>query len=223
MMYQNPYERDTLNTILGNKVRYIDIPGSGINLEKYLFSDYPSCDKGIIFNYVARIVRIKGINEYLACARISKAKYPNTPFRIFGQYDDNSYKDLIEEARKEGYIEYMGAQSDMLPFIKDCHAVIHPSYYEGMTNVVLEHSAVGRVCIASDIPGCKEGIEEGKTGYLFRKKDIDDLVNVVEKFVLLPYDKKKEMGKAARKKMEREFDRKIVTETYIKEIKRIIS
>lgn len=221
MMYQNHFERDQLNAILKNKVHYRDIPGSGVSLDKFKYSSYPSTSEKIVFNYVARIVNIKGINEYLECARIIKERYPNTSFRIFGSYDDESYKDMVDKAVKSGFVEYLGSQKNMLPFIETCHAVIHPSYYEGMTNVLLEHSAVGRACIASDIPGCREGIEEGVTGFLFEKKNVGQLVNVVEKFILLPHKKKEEMGRLAHEKMVREFDRDIVTNIYINEIDKI--
>ena len=81
---------------------------------------------------------------------------------------------------------------------------------------------MGRVCIGSDIPGIKEGIDEDETGFLFHCKNVDELVSAVEKFINLPYDKKVAMGKAAREKMEREFDRNIVTNIYIEEINRIL-
>ena len=87
----------------------------------------------------------------------------------------------------------------------------------------MEHGAIGRPAIASDIPGCREGIDDGITGYTFKLKDVDALVAAVEKFINLPYEKKAEMGKAARKKMEKEFDRNIVTNIYIEEINRILA
>ena len=111
---------------------------------------------------------------------------------------------------------------DMKPYIEQCHAVIHPSYYEGMTNVVLEHSAMGRPCLGSNIPGVKEGIEDGMTGYLFKPKNVNSMIDSVGKFINLPYDKKENMGKKARIKMENEFDRNIVTNVYLKEVKRIV-
>lgn len=221
MMYQNTYERDVLNKLLHNKVAYRDIPGSGVNLTKYPYTGYPSEEAGVIFNYVARIVKIKGINEYLACAKVIKNKYPNTHFRIFGSFDDEAYRLMIEKAVQEGYIEDVGPQPIMLPFIQSCHAVIHPSYYEGMTNVVLEHSSVGRVCIASDIPGCREGIEDGVTGFLFEKKNPSSLIDAVERFLVLSQEERAEMGRRARVKMEKEFNRQIVIDAYMKEIERI--
>ena len=112
---------------------------------------------------------------------------------------------------------------DMKLFIAKSHAVIHSSYYEGVTNVILEHAAMGRPAIASDIPGCREPINHGESGYTFELKNVDDLVNMVETFILLPHEDKVKMGRAARKKMEREFDRNIVTNIYIEEINRILA
>jgi galacturonosyltransferase len=82
---------------------------------------------------------------------------------------------------------------------------------------------MGRPAIASDIPGCREGIDEGKSGYLFPLKDVDSLYASVERFILLPHNQKGMMGKMAREKMEREFDRNIVTNIYLEEIKNILS
>jgi len=222
IMYQNTLERDVINKVLHNKVYYKDIPGSGVNLNDFVFKPYPENDEKIIFNFVARIVKFKGIEEYLACAKAIKAKYPNTEFRLFGDYDDDGYRKIIADYEKEGIVKYMGIQKDMRPFIENCHAVIHPSYYEGMTNVVLEHSSSGRPCIGSDVSGVYEGIEDGKTGYISEVRNADSLINAVEKFILLSHEQKAAMGKAAREKMEHEFDRDIVTNTYIEEINKIL-
>ena len=222
MMYQNTLERDTIQKLLGNKTYYRDIPGSGVNVEAFPFADYPENDEIIVFNYVARIVKMKGIDEFLECAKIIKGKYKNIRFIIYGEYDDNEYREKVESLEKQGIVEYGGIQLDMKPCIISAHAVIHPSYYEGMTNVVLEHSSMGRPCIGSNIAGVKEGIDDGKTGFLFRVKDIESMVAAVERFILLPHEKKVEMGKAARIKMEKEFNRQIVTNTYIEEITRIL-
>lgn len=222
MMYQNKQERDYLNKILKNKVKYIDIPGSGVNLGEFSFQPYPKNDNKIVFNFVGRIVEIKGIVEFIECAKRIHRDYPNTKFVIYGDYDDDSYKKQIQEGLEKGYLQYGGVLLDMKPAIMAAHAVIHPSYYEGMTNVVLEHSAMGRVCIGSDIPGVADGIEDGVTGYVFECKNIDSLVQRVRMFIELPHEKKAEMGLAARKKMEREFNREIVTNIYLDEISAIL-
>ncbi len=222
IMYQNTYERDVVNKLLHNKVHFRDIPGSGVNVDAFPFREYPKSDDIITFNFVARIVRLKGIEEFLECAKRIKGKYHNVRFVIYGDYDDDSYRRNIGNLQKQGIVEYGGIQLDMKPYIEQAHAVIHPSYYEGMTNVVLEHSAMGRPCIGSNIPGVREAIEDGKTGYLFDVKDVDLLVQAVENFILLPHDEKVKMGKKAREKMEKEFNRSNVTNIYLKEIAKII-
>lgn len=221
IMYQNRREHEVVNRLLKNKVHYRDIPGSGVNLKEFSFKEYPVCDDVIIFNYVARIGKIKGIEELIECAKQIKEKNDNVQFVLYGDYDDEKYRKEIEELAEQGILKYGGIQLDMKPYIKAAHAVIHPSYYEGMTNVILEHSAVGRPCIGSDIPGIKEGIDNGKTGFLFKLRNVDDMVSAVQRFLDLPNLKKREMGCLARKKMEKEFSREIVTNIYLEEIKRI--
>lgn len=222
LMYQNTYERDTLNKIISKKVHYRDIPGSGVNLEEFPMTSYPADDKIIRFNYVARIVKIKGIEELLECATRIKEKYSNTEFILYGDFDDDTYRERVKGLEEKGIVKYGGIQLDMKPCIERAHAVIHPSYYEGVTNVILEHGAMGRPAIASDIPGCREGIDYGMSGYTFPVQNINALVEVVEQFILLPHEKKVAMGMAARKKMENEFDRKIVTNIYMEEIMKIL-
>lgn len=222
IMCQNSFEHDFFYNLFKQK-RYVDIPGSGVNLNYYQLQPYPESDEKIIFNYVARIAQFKGIEEYLECARQIHEKYPHAVFRIYGSYDESTYKDCIGDLINKGVIEYGGKLSDMRQAIASCHAVIHPSHYEGMTNVILEHSSTGRVCIASNIPGCREGINDGETGFLFPVTNLKSLVEKVEDFIILPNSEKKGMGLAARRKMEKEFDRNIVVNKYISEIERLLS
>lgn len=223
MMYQNTQERNYLNKVLKYKVHYRDIPGSGVNLTEFEYKDYPQNDDIITFNFVGRVVLIKGIDEYLSCAEQIKKKYPNTRFMIYGDYDDETYRPKIENLIAKGIVEYAGVKMDMKPYIEKAHANIHPSYYEGMTNVVLEHSACGRPCIGSNVPGVKDGIDDGVTGYVFQVRNLESLISAVERFINLSHEEKVAMGKAAREKMEREFDRNIVTNIYIEEINRILA
>lgn len=222
IMFQNAGERNEINKLLKGKVHYRDLPGSGVNLDQFTFKEYPKNDGTIIFNYVARIVKIKGIDELLECAQIIKSKYSNVEFILYGDYDDDEYQEKISQLEKTNIVKYGGIQMDIKPCIEKAHAVIHPSYYEGMTNVVLEHGAMGRPCIGSNVPGVKDGIEDGKTGFLFEVKNVKSMVEAVEKFIQLKYEEKSEMGRNARIKMEKEFDRNIVTNIYIKEINSIL-
>lgn len=223
MMYQNTYERDYLNKVLKNSVHYRDIPGSGVDLDEFVYNDYPDEKDTIIFNYVGRIVSIKGIKEYLDCAEQIHEKYLFTKFRIFGEYDDRQFEPRIKQLEEKGAVEYCGSKRNMVPYICESSAAIHVSYYEGMTNVILEHGAIGRPSIVSNIPGCKEGVDNGVTGYIVALQDSKSLIDAVEKFILLTHDQRKKMGQSARAKMEREFDRNIVTNIYLEEINRILN
>ena len=105
--------------------------------------------------------------------------------------------------------------------IKKHHATVLPSYHEGLSNVLLESAASGRPVLASNVPGCMETFENRITGIGFNAKDSNSLINAVQFFLLLPYDKKKQMGFNARKKMEKEFDKSIVIRSYILAINQI--
>lgn len=222
IMFQNTYERDYTERLLRNKVHFRDLPGSGVNTEAFPYQPYPENDDVVTFNYVARVMKSKGIDEFLECARAIKAKYPFTRFVIYGDFDDDTYRPIVQKCVDDGVLEYGGIVLDMKPAIAAAHAVIHPSYYEGMTNVVLEHSSSGRPSIGSNVPGVQDGIDDGKTGFIFEVKNANSLINAVEKFLTLSHEEKVQMGKNARGKMKREFERSIVTNTYIEEIKSIL-
>lgn len=223
IMFQNSYERDCTEKLLKWKVPYRDIPGSGVNINKFTYQEYPHSDDIVVFNYVARIVKLKGIEEFLECAKVIKSRFSNVEFRVFGEFDDDKYREIIAEYEKEGILKYFGSQLDMIPWIKECHAVIHPSYYEGMTNVLLEHSSCGRPCLGSNVAGVKDAIDEGETGFVFNVKDVDSMVSAVEHFLTLSHDEKKQLGLNARQKMIRDFDRTIVTNTYLDEINHLLT
>lgn len=196
------------------------LPGSGVNLEQHCFEEYPEDDRKIIFTTIGRIMRDKGINEILSAAEIIRKKYPFVHFRLIGGFDE-AYQDIVERAVRDEIIEYIQEQTDIHPFIKESHAIVHASYHEGMSNVLLESAATGRPVIATNIPGCQETYEEGVSGIGFLPRNTKDLVRALEEFINLPYEKKTEMGIAGRRKMEREFDRQIVIKRYLEEINKI--
>ena len=195
------------------------IPGSGVNLDKWKYLEYPSDKDGVQFLFVARIIKEKGIEEYLACAKAIRAEYPNTVFHVCGPCD-GEYKEMLDGYEKRGIIKYHGEVSDTAKYLKDVHCHIHPSYYpEGISNVCLEASASGRPVITTDRPGCRETVNDGITGYVFEQKNRKQLIECVEKFMKLSNDEKKQMGIAAREKMKCEFDRQIVVEAYMEEMR----
>lgn len=199
------------------------IPGSGVNLERYHFEEYPENDKSIRFLFIGRVMKEKGIDEFLSAAKRVKAIYPDTQFDIVGWLEEKEYEAVLKDYQERGIAQYHGPQTDVHSFIKNSHATVNPSYHEGMSNVLLESASTGRPVIASNIPGCRETFEDGVSGLAFEPRNAEDLTDKLIKFIELPYEKKKAMGIAGRRKVEREFDRNIVIEAYMEEINKIKS
>lgn len=218
VFFQNTGDRDFFvrhGMVLDN---YEMLPGSGCNLEQHAYKPLPDTNH-LNFIYIGRVMKLKGIDEYLECAKRIKEKYPNTTFYIAGWNEEPEYMAKVEEAQKKGWVEYIGFRKDIDRWIERCHCTILASYGgEGVPNVLLESAATGRICIASNINGSRDVIDDGKTGFLFEVGNSIDLTNKVERFIALSYEEKSAMGLAGRKKMEKEFDRNIVVQKYMKEL-----
>lgn len=203
------------NKIVDNKLKLL--PGSGVNLKQFYVLDYPS-DEKIEFAFISRIMKEKGIDQYLEMAKYIKKKYPNTYFHICGFCEDE-YEDILEKYKEDGIITYHGMVMDIREVLAYTHCTIHPTYYpEGLSNVLLESAASGRPIITTNRSGCREVVDDGINGYMIPKKNSTALINAVEKFLQLNNKEKKQMGLYARKKVEEQFDRQIVVEAYMKEI-----
>ncbi len=217
VFFQNQYNLDFMLEHKVAKSQYHLLPGSGVNLNNFKLINYPHNQANINFLFIGRVMKDKGIDEFLSMAKHIKLKYPNISFDIIGMIDGD-YEDIINNAVSEGFINYHGLQSDVKPFIQNAHCIVLPSYHEGMANVLLEAAASGRPVIASDIAGCRETFDEGISGFGCKAKSTESLIEAVEKFINLPYEQKQEMGIEGRKKVEKQFDRQIVIDTYLKEI-----
>lgn len=196
------------------------IPGSGVNTAEFPYVDYPYDDERIVFSTFGRIMKDKGIDELLEAAEKIKKKYENVTFRLVGYYDED-YKTKIDEMCNKGTIVFIPFQKDIHKLIADSHAIIHPSYHEGMSNVLQEASASGRPVLAGNISGCKEIFDDGITGIGFDIKNTDSLVRAIERFMSLTNDQKREMGIRGHDKMLKEFDRQIVVNKYMQEMEKI--
>lgn len=206
------------------KIKYskgITLPGSGVNLREFRPLPFPSEIEPVRFIYVARVMKTKGIEQYLDAAHELKKKYPHTEFHICG-YCEEDYKARLEECSQCGDVIYHGLVDDVKQYEQQCHCVVLPSFHpEGISNVLLEGAACARPLITTDHAGCKETVKDGVTGYIVRQRDSKDLSDKMEKFINLSYVKKKTMGIEGRKKMEAHFDRKIVVDSYMKVIQEI--
>ena len=193
------------------------IPGSGVNLNFHPYEEYPVINGDLKFLFIGRLMRDKGVCELVESAKIIKSRYNNVEFNLIGQCEE----EFIEEfnlLNEDNVVTWHGQQDDVHSYIKTHHATILASYHEGMANVLLESASSGRPVLASKIPGCNETFDEGISGFGFEKKNIASLVEVIEKFIELPYDKKAAMGIAGRKKVEKEFDRNIIINSYMEEM-----
>ena len=192
-----------------NKVTVVN--GAGINLENYAAKPYPE-NEPIRFLYMGRFMKEKGVDELFAAARRLRKDLGNRfVLDLVGFFEDSDgYEAEINRLVEEGIAVFHGFQSDPRPFYAAADCVVLPSYHEGMSNVLLEASATGRPVITSDIHGCKEAVEDGKTGLLCQVKDADSLYEQMLRMAHTSREARAQMGVLAREKMEREFDKKCV-------------
>ncbi len=203
------------NNIVVNKHKLV--PGSGVNLQHFDVLDYPS-NESVEFVFISRIMKEKGIDQYIETAKYITDKYPNTKFHVCG-FCEERYEEELKELQNKGILTYHGMVRDVREILKKTHCTIHPTYYpEGLSNVLLESAACGRPIITTDRSGCREVVDNGVNGYMVKQRDSKDLIEKVEEFIQLDYEEKKRMGLAGRVKVGKEFDRQIVVEAYMKEI-----
>ena len=132
---------------------------------------------------------------------------------------ETNYQELLDNYERIGIIKYLGMVNDIKEVMKSIHCLIHPSNYpEGISNVLLEASATGRAVITTNRTGCREVVDENLSGYLIQPNNLHDLVEKIEKFIILSREEKQHMGMNARLKVEIEFDRKRVVQAYMNAI-----
>lgn len=199
------------------KNKSILLPGSGVNLEKHKYVEYPHYDEQIRFVFLGRIMKEKGIYELIEAFKKLSEKYGNIHLDIYGfcEGDEQDFRVAIQDCEN---IYYKGFIDDTKNTIINYHALVLPSYHEGLSNVLLEASALGRPVIASDICGCKETFDDGVTGFGFEPKNIESLINALEKFINLSYEQKRQMGVNAREKVKKDYDRNIVINKYLEQV-----
>lgn len=221
VFFQNEPNRDLFvrERVVAEEKTHI-IPGSGVNLEQHRFEEYPEDSDRVAFLYVGRMMREKGLEELLEASARVKEKHADVQFHLVGECEED-YKARLEAATQAGIVHFHGYSDDVHAFIRQSHATILPSYHEGTSNVLLESAASGRPVLASKVAGCQETFDEGVSGLGFEAKDARSLEQAILNFIGLPYEEKKRMGIAGRRKMENEYDRRIVIRRYLTEIDRI--
>ena len=220
VFFQNCENRDFMISQGVVKGAYDVLPGSGVNLTQYKLLPYPDGDT-VDFVFIARVMKEKGIDQYIDAAIEIRKRFPESRFHICGFCEQN-YEEKLSELNKNHTIIYHGLVSDMIPIYKMSACTVHPTYYpEGLSNVLLESSASGRPIITTDRAGCREVIEDGINGFVVKQQDSFDLIDKIDKFMRLNKADRALMGVRGREKVKNEFDRNIVISKYLDEMRKV--
>jgi glycosyltransferase involved in cell wall biosynthesis len=208
----NDDKQEFIQNGLINEEKTVIINGSGVDLGKFKPTQFP---EEPAFLFIGRLIKDKGIMEYLEACKEVKAKHPKVRCLLVGPFDSNPSAlkpDELNPYIENGVIEYFGEQSDVRPFISQCSTYILPSYHEGTPKTVLEAMAMGRSIITSDAPGCRETVIEGLNGYLVKVKDIKGLTNKMN-YLISNQEINQEMGKKSIELAREKYDVKVINQS----------
>jgi glycosyltransferase involved in cell wall biosynthesis len=213
---------DDLNLFINEKLvpeSIVDLlPGSGIDLNK--FKPLPfNRNKEFTFLLISRLITDKGVLEYIDAIRQLKAEGIQARFQILGSIDEmhkrGIKKEIIESWISAGTVEYLGTTDDVRPFIEKADCVVLPSYREGTPRVLLEAASSAKPIIATDVPGCREVVEDQVNGLLCKLKDSQDLADKMRTVSRYTDDQLKILGINGRLKVELQFDESLVINKYL--------
>lgn len=228
VFFQNSHDRELfvdLNYV--NKGKTDLLPGSGIDTEKFKPSEkaVSTKEEHLKFLFIARLVKDKGLVEYVEAIKLLRAKYKNAEFAILGAFYPGNPTAITEEDMdswvEEDLVNYLGTSDDVKSVIDNYDCVVLPSYREGLSRVLLEASSMGKPIVTTNVPGCKEVVDDGITGFLCNAKDASDLAAKMEQMLQLSHEERIDMGMKGRDKIINEFDEKLVIRKYIEAIESI--
>jgi len=204
------------------------LPGSGVDLGVFHYVPMLSLEnRPFCFLLVARMLWDKGVGEYVEAARMVRRQYPTIRFQLLGFLDVKNQTAVssaqMEDWLKEGVVEYLGVADDVKPHLVAADCVVLPSYREGVPRSLLEAAAIGRPIVTTDAIGCRDAVDDGVNGLFCRVGDARDLADKMLRIVEMSPSERELMGNAGRKKMEHEFDEKIVIDCYLRVTGDIIS
>ena len=201
------------------------VPGFGIDLDRFEPSPLPQGPP--VFLLIARLLRDKGVGEFVQAARSLRPEFKDTRFQLLGAIDDGNPTAVgrveIDQWVCEGIVEYLGETSDVRPFISASTAVVLPSYREGLPQALLEAGAIGRPAVATDVPGCRDVIVAGETGLLCRPRDAASLADGIRQMMELSHEERVAMGEAARRRVQSVFSEGLALGYYVDALEELIS
>ncbi len=209
-------ERRVVAEKIARAEQIVSVRGSGVDLDRFSAAPYPTADAPTRLLFIGRLMRDKGVAEFVEAARRIRKERPDVVFQILGATERGcSEHFLVHNAERAGIVEYLGYREDVVPAIRDAIAVVLPSYHEGLSNVLLESAASARPILASNVPGCAETFDDGVSGFGFEPKSADSTTAAIRKFLELPLERRAEMGCAGRRKVENGFSRADVVRRYL--------
>ncbi|WP_440633383.1 glycosyltransferase family 4 protein [Candidatus Pelagibacter sp. HIMB1485] len=220
--------KDDLNTLVSWGVLKSSnvklIKGSGVRLQNFIDLEEPS---GIItVTFAGRLLKDKGVYEFITAAKILKKRGINARFFLAGDLDKNNPSGIknhdLLKIKKENYVEFIGYQKNISSLYKKSHIVCLPSYREGLPKTLIEASAAGRAIVTTDVPGCRDAIIPNTTGILVPPKDSSKLADAIQWLINNP-QKRISMGKAGRKHAEKEFPLEMIVKKHIEIYNDLIS
>jgi glycosyltransferase involved in cell wall biosynthesis len=227
VFFQNPEDRALfVRRHLVSEEKSGLLPGSGIDLNHF---SPVSAENGAAFTFllVARLLRDKGVGEYVEAARSLRAAYPEARFRMLGFLDVSNRTAIdraeVEAWEGEGVIEYLGDAEDVRSAIASANCVVLPSYREGLPRTLLEAAAMAKPLIATDVPGCRHVVADGVNGLLCAPRNAAALAGSMAAMLDLPAEARRAMGAAGRARVEAEFDERLVADAYLDAIRRALS
>ena len=200
------------------------IPGSGIDISSFKPLKKKNSDK-LVFLLASRIIKSKGILDYISSAKIIKRKFPNTSFLLAGDFDvnkkDSINKSFIHKYSKDNTINYLGFSENIIDYISESDCIVFPSYYhEGVPRILLESASMEKPLITTNHKGCKDVVDHGINGFLCEPKNPTDLANKIANFIKLDENARKKMGRNSRIKVLKEFDEQIVIKKYLERMQK---
>lgn len=227
VFFQNADDRALFmnrSIVTGDQARLL--PGSGIDLLRFAAESYPDDGDGPVFLMIARLLRDKGVLEYLEAAKAVRENYPHARFQLLGATGAANRTAIdqttVDGWHSAGHIEYLGTTDDVRPVIKSASCVVLPSYREGAPRTLIEAAAMARPLIATDVPGCRDVVVDGETGFLCEVRSGESLAAACERFLALTQPERSRMGLEGRKRMQKIYDQRHVVDAYLAAIRDVV-